>query len=457
MTQKKAMAKAPAEHDFTKGPILGPLVRFMLPVLAALFLQSLYGAVDLLVVGRFATSGDVSGVSTGAQLMMTITNVVANFAMGATIMLGQKLGQGRSDECGRIIGSGIRLFTIIGLVLTVIVFAGAPLLATALSVPEEAYSMAVDYIRICGAGIIVITAYNLIGSIFRGIGDSNTPLITVAIACVCNIFGDLLLVAVFHMGAAGAALATVGAQLVSVVASLFIIARRGMPFPFSKKDLSGRAEDIRRIVSLGLPLVVSALLVDLSFLVILKIINSLGIQISAGVGVAEKVCAFIMLVSVAFMQSMASFVSQNFGAGLYDRAKMALKCGIGLSLACGIVIGAFTFFRGDLLVGIFTEDTELIKIGAEYLKAYAIDTVLTAFLFCFTGFFNGVGMTRFVMIQGIVSALGIRVPVSYIMSRQVPVSVFKIGLATPCSTVVQIILCFIALRWFTKKYGRSNS
>jgi len=158
MTQKKAMTKAPAEHDFTKGPILGPLVRFMLPVLAALFLQSLYGAVDLLVVGRFATSGDVSGVSTGAQLMMTITNVVANFAMGATIMLGQKLGQGRSDECGRIIGSGIRLFTMIGLVLTVIVFAGAPLLATALSVPEEAYSMAVDYIRICGAGIIVITA-----------------------------------------------------------------------------------------------------------------------------------------------------------------------------------------------------------------------------------------------------------------------------------------------------------
>jgi len=439
------------EKDFTNGEILKPLVKFMLPVLAALFLQSLYGAVDLLVVGQFSTAAEVSGVSTGAQLMMTITNMVANFAMGTTILLGQKLGQGRKDDCGKIIGVSIFLFAIIGIALTAVTIIGAPLMATLLKAPEEAFGATVAYIRICGGGLIVILAYNLIGSIFRGIGDSTTPLITVAIACVVNIFGDLFLVAVCGMGAAGAAIATVAAQLVSVLASVLVIRRRGLSFEVKMEYIAPERQLMKKIAALGLPLLCSAFLVDLSFLIILAVFNGLGLEVSAGVGVAEKVCAFIMLVSIAFMQSMAAFVSQNYGAGRHDRAKKALFYGIALSLACGVVIGAFTFFNGRLLCTIFTKEANLTAIGAEYLKAYAIDTVLTAFLFCFVGFFNGVGMTRFVMFQGIVGAMAVRVPVSIFMSRLEPVSIFRIGLATPISTVVQIVLCFLAMGYFRKK------
>jgi len=440
------------KKDFTHGPILKPLIRFVLPVLAALFLQSLYGAVDLLVVGHFAESKDVSAVSTGSQLMLTLTNMMANFAMGITIILGQKIGCKREDECGGVVGSGICLFFAVGAVITIAVVAGASELAGLLKAPAQAHEATTAYIRICGGGMLVIIAYNLIGSIFRGIGDSKTPLITVAIACVFNIFGDIFLVYNCKMGAAGAAIATVAAQFISVIASLIIIKKKGLPFEFKSSDIKPVGKIMGKISMLGVPLLLSALLVDMSFLIILAIINSLGLDVSSGVGVAEKVCAFIMLVSVAFMQSMAAFVSQNFGAGYYDRAKQALKYGIILSVCCGIVMAYITFFHGDLLCNIFTDKSNLADIGWQYLKAYAIDTILTSFLFCFIGFFNGVGMTKFVMTQGIVGAMAVRVPVSYIMSKRVPVNVFYIGLATPCSTVIQIILCFIAMVYFNKEY-----
>jgi len=346
------------------------------------------------------------------------------------------------------------LFLCIGVLLTglTVIFPGA--IASLMNAPEEAMPATVGYIRTCGVGIIVIIAYNLIGSIFRGLGDSRTPLITVAIATVVNIFGDLLLVAVFHMGAVGAAVATVAAQLVSVICSYFMIRRQTLPFtvePREWKNLRALLPFVKRITGLGLPLAFSDFLVGLSFLIILAIVNSLGLTASAGMGVAEKVCNFIMLVSSAFSQSVAAFVAQNYGAGKPDRCLKALKVGIGLSLACGTAIGLFAYFRGDLLCGIFSREPDVIAHAWDYLKAYAFDAFLTAFLFVFIGFFNGVGMTRFVMLQGIVGAFCVRVPLSFVFSKWEPVSLFHIGLATPCSTVVQIILCFIAMAAFRKR------
>ena len=279
------------------------------------------------------------------------------------------------------------------------------------------------------------------GSIFRGIGDSKIPLLTVTIACVLNILGDLLLVAVFHMGASGAAVATVFAQAASVVLSLLIIRERKLAFAFTRKCLRPNTAHIKSILKLGTPIALQDLLVSISFLVIIAIVNNLGLDKSAGVGVAEKVCAFIMLIPSAYMQSMSAFVAQNMGALKYERARKALWYGIVSSLAVGIVIGYFTFFHGDVLAGIFAKDAAIIAPAAEYLKAYAIDCVLTAFLFCFIGYFNGCGNTTFVMIQGIIGGICVRLPVSWAMSKMMPVSLFRIGLATPISTVVQIVLC----------------
>ena len=364
---------------FTEGKILQPLILFAMPVLFALFLQAMYGAVDLLVVGKFASSADVSAVSTGSQIMMTLTNLISSFAMGTTVLLGQLIGCGKKEEGGKAVGTAMVMFAGIALVMTVLLVCFAPQISSIMHAPKEAFDKTAAYVRICGCGMIVIVAYNLIGCIFRGIGDSKMPLFTVAIACVCNIAGDLVLCAGFHMGTTGASCATVFAQVVSVVVSFGFIRKKQLPFVFKKENVRIHKDLLKKMAGLGAPIALQDLLVSISFLIILAIVNSMGVTASAGVGVAEKVCAFIMLISSAFMQSMSAFVAQNYGAGRMDRAKKAL--------------------------------------------------------------YNGIGQTKFVMLQGIAGAFGVRVPVSYLMSIRPDTSLFKIGLATPMSSVVQLLLC----------------
>lgn len=428
-------------QNFTKGNILTSLVRFALPVLAALFLQTMYGAVDMLVVGRFATAADVSAVSTGSWLMQLITSFVVGIAMGTTVLLGRRLGEGKPEEAGKIIGASIVLFAIIGVVITFFMELCAVPVAQIMRTPIEAFDATVLYVRICSAGSVFIVAYNVLGSIFRGIGDSRMPLVTVAIACVFNIAGDFLLVGVFGMATAGAAIATVLAQALSVIISVLIIRRQKLPFTFRRTDIVFDRKRMGSVFRLGLPIAFQDLLVSISFLAITAIVNSLGVIPSAGVGVAEKLCGFIMLVPSAFNQSMSAFVAQNMGAGRMDRAKRALLCGIGMSLVVGVFMAWLSFFHGDLLAGLFARDEAVIAAAADYLKAYAIDCLLVSVMFCMIGYFNGCGKTLFVMLQGIAGAFGVRIPVSLIMSKIKPVSLFKVGLATPCSSVVQIILC----------------
>ncbi len=429
------------EVTFTEGKIMRPLILFALPVLLALFLQAMYGAVDLLIVGKFATSADVSAVSTGSQIMMTLTNLVSSFAMGTTILLGQQIGSGRRKEGGRTVGTAIVMFAIIAVVLSIVLVIFAPQITGIMNAPEEAFSQTVDYVRICGGGMLVIVAYNLIGCIFRGLGDSRTPLITVMIACACNIAGDLILCAGFNLGTRGAAIATVFAQIISVIVSYLLIRKKELPFTFEKADLRIHGSTFRKVVGLGAPIALQDLFVSVSFLIILAIVNSMGVIASAGVGVAEKVCAFIMLISSAFMQSMSAFVAQNYGAGHMDRARKALHYGTAVSLGIGVLMFFISYFYGAALAGIFSPDSAVIAAAADYLRAYAVDCMLTAVFFCYIGFYNGIGKTKFVMIQGIIGAFGVRIPVSYIMSRQAGATLFQIGLATPMSSAVQLLLC----------------
>ena len=437
-------------NNFTEGPILPKLLKFMLPVLFAMFLQAMYGAVDLLVVGRFGSDADVSAVSTGSQIIMTLTNLIVSFSMGITVAVAQRIGQKRPEEAAQTIGTGLIIFAVTGAIFTLISVIGSGILATVMKAPEEAFSLTKSYIRVCGGGFIIITAYNLLGSIFRGLGDSKTPLIAVSIACVFNIIGDLLFVAVFHLGATGAALATVIAQLVSVLISVFIIRKTTLPFELHKSNLNIKKSYAMCIIRIGTPIALQDFLVGISFLVMLAIVNQLGVTASAGVGVANKVCTFIMLVPIAFMQTMAAFVAQNYGAGHNIRAVKALKSGISVSLIFGVVMFFLSFFHGDLLAGIFSNKPDTVNAAWYYLKAYSIDCLFTCFLFCFIGFYNGIEKTKFVMIQGICGAFLVRIPVAFIMQHIGNGSLFMIGLATPCSTVLQIIMCFAVYIHFKK-------
>lgn len=444
--QKEKNKTVQNQSSFTEGKILSPLLRFAVPVLLAMFLQAMYGAVDLLIVGKFASTSDISAVATGSQLMATVTFAVQALSMGITVLLGQRIGEGNEREASKTLGNGLTLFAFIAVLMTALMLLLTNILIATLEVPEAALSAARNYVRICSGGSVFIIAFNLLGSIFRALGDSRLPLLTVAIACIINIAGDLLLVAGFHMGSRGAAIATVAAQGISVLISFFVIRRRGLSFRFDRRDLRPHRETTWHILKIGVPMALQDVLVSVSFLVILAIVNAIGLTESAGAGVAEKLCAFVMLIPSAFMQSMSAFVAQNIGAGKPERAEKALRYGIMVSLGVGLLVGGVTFFRGDLLAGLFANERDVILAAWDYLKAYAIDTLLTSFLFCFIGYYSGLGKTFFVMLQGIVGAFCVRIPAAWLFSRLFPGSLFHVALATPCSTLVQIALCLLYFR-----------
>ena len=445
------------ERSLIHGNILKSLASFAFPVLLALFLQAMYGAADLIIVGQFADTYEQSGVASGSQLFNLITMVITGLTMGVTVFVGNCIGAGDPEKAGKGVGSGIAVFAVLAVIVTFLIVPFSDELSAFMHAPSEAFRQTSGYVRICGMGTVFITAYNVIGAVFRGIGDSKTPLITVAIACFINIFGDLLFVAGLGMGADGAAVATVAAQAISVICSLYLIGRKKLPFTFSGKYIRFDSGCVRRILMVGVPIALQEMLVQFSFLFIQVVVNGMGVMESAAVGVAEKVCVFLMLVASAYMQSISAFVAQNNGAGKFERSRKALFYGIKTALVAGIVMGSIAFFAGDLLSGVFSEEEAVIKYAHDYLKAYAIDCLLTAILFCFIGYFNGCGKTIFVMVQGVVGAFCVRIPAVFLISRMEGATLFHIGLGTPISSVAQIVLCVVAYRFIILRSSSESS
>lgn len=425
--------------DFTQGSILQKLFWFMLPILGALILQAAYGAVDLLVVGRFGSTSGLSAVSTGSQVLNLVTFVVTQLAMGITVLIARYLGEKRPDRIAPVLGGAAVVFALISVVLFALLVGLARPISVLMQAPAESLDLTVSYVRICGGGIFFIVAYNLLSAIFRGLGDSKSPLLFVLVACVVNIFGDLLLVAGLHMDAAGAALATVFAQTVSVVCAVVILCKKKLPFTLKKTDFRFNSQ-CRKFLEIGIPLALQECLTQISFLALCAFVNRLGLEASSGYGVASKIVNFAMLVPSALMQSMASFVSQNVGAGNQKRAKQSMFTGIGVGLGFGVVVFTLVMLKGDLLAGFFTSDAAVIEKGFAYLKGFAPETIATAVLFSMVGYFNGNQKTVWVMVQGLVQTLLVRLPMAYLMSIQPNASLTKIGLAAPASTLVGVIL-----------------
>ena len=425
--------------DFTQGSILKKLVAFMMPVLGALILQAAYGAVDLLVVGRFGSTSGLSAVSTGSQVLNLVTFVVVQFAMGITVLIARYLGEKKPEKIGAVIGGGAIVFTIISVVLFIVMVCFAHPISILMQAPEEAVDLTASYVRICGGGIFFIVAYNLLSAIFRGLGDSKSPLLFVLVACIVNVIGDLALVAGLHMDAAGAAIATVSAQALSVVFAVILLMKKDLPFTIARKDFRLNPQ-CKKFLKIGLPLALQEFLTQVSFLALCAFVNRLGLEASSGYGVACKIVNFAMLVPSALMQSMASFVSQNIGAGRKKRAKKSMFTGIGVGLVVGCLVFALVIFKGDMLAGFFYTDAAVIENGYAYLKGFALETIVTAILFSMVGYFNGNNKTIWVMTQGLIQTLLVRLPLAYFMSIQPNASLTKIGLAAPISTMVGVVL-----------------
>ena len=410
--------------DFTVGSIPKKILAFMLPVLGALILQAAYGAVDLLVVGQFGTTAGLSGVSTGSQILNLITLVVTGSSMAVTVLISRYLGENRADRINRLLGAAFTLYGLVAIILFILMFFGALPITYLMQAPKEAVDLTAQYIRICGSGIFFIVAYNLLSAIFRGLGDSRSPLIFVGIACIINIIG-------------------------SVVFAIGLLKRRVAGIEVKRKDF-GFNEETVHILKIGIPLALQDLLTQISFVIVCAFVNSLGLTASSGYGIACKIINFAMLLPSALMQSNAAFVSMNVGAKKEDRASQGTKISIAIGLVFGCLVFLCVWFFGDKMCALFTKEAIVTKAAFEYLRGFSFETVVTAILFSLLGYFNGHERTLWTMTQGILQTFLVRIPFAYFMTIQ-QAGLFMIGLASPLATTFGVLLNLVYLFRFRKQ------
>lgn len=439
------------------GKIAPALLSFALPFMAASFLQSVYGAVDLFVVGQYASSSAVSAVSIGSQLMMTVTALVQGISMGGTVQIGHKIGEEDGPGTARAVGNLAFLFAVIAVVMTPVMLLCTNGMVSLMQTPAEAVADARRYVFICCVGLPFIVGYNAVSSIFRGIGDSKTPVYFISIACVVNIALDFLLTGYFKMGAAGAAVATTAAQGVSFLCALFYMVKKGFAFPFHKTDFIPQAKMVKAILSVGIPLAMQDVLVHFSFLAISAIINTLGVIASAAVGVVEKLMGFAFLMPSAFGSAVATMVAQNIGAGKRDRASASMRWGILFSLICGTLVVLVSELAPEVLITIFSKDSAVIAAGAEYIRTYALDCLLVSFVFNINAYLNGTGKSVVCFAHSMVATFLVRIPVTWLMSKITAGSLLAMGLAAPAASVASIVICTVYFAWAKGQAKKQNA
>ena len=432
--------------NLTEGSIGRRLITFAIPYLIANFVQALYGAVNMAVVGWFANSAGISAVSVGSQVMQIVTSMVSGLTMGGTILIAQYFGAKLEKDTKETISTMLTMFAAAGVGFTAVMFLCAPWVLSLLQTPPEAFEQALSYVRIASCGILFIFGYNAISAMLRGLGDSKSPLLFISIACLTNIALDLLMVGGMGMGPAGAALATILSQAVSMCLAILYLTRRDFIFDFKLQSFRMYKDKALKLLKIGLPVSLQESMVSVSFLFIAAIVNSLGVITSAAVGIAGKFTNFAMLPATAFSGAISALTAQNMGAGQPDRAKKSLLIAISMALGCGFFFFLWVQLVPQSVLHIFKADPQVTAAGIAYMRTFSIDYLLVAFVFCMNGFFNGCGRTVFSMANGLFSTLMVRVPLAYFLSRYIPGSLSGIGLAAPLASSTSLIFGLIYLK-----------
>ncbi|MDO5147469.1 MAG: MATE family efflux transporter [Eubacteriales bacterium] len=432
------------EKDFTSGSLLRGLAAFSFPYMLSCFLQTFYGMADLYVIGQFKGAASISAVSIGSQVMHMLTVMIVGLAMGSTVNISQAIGKKDTGNAARSIGNTVILFAFLSVFFTILLLLGTDAILTLLSTPQEAVIETKIYLRICFAGIPLIVAYNIISCIFRGVGDSQSPLLFIAVACVCNIAFDFLFIGGLKLGAAGAAFATVLSQGISVATALYrMVRKKTFSFSLKKSDFRPYGSVIGNILKIGIPVSCQDGFIQISFLFITAIANSRGVTAAASVGIVEKIISFLFLVPSAMLASISAIAAQNVGAGRNDRARQILWYGTSVAVIFGAFM-AFSFqFFSPTALSLFTKDNAVIAMGTQYLKAYVLDCMIAGIHFCFSGFFCAYGKSSLSFIQNFLSIILIRIPGAYLASVLFPSTLYPMGLAAPAGSLFSVILCIL--------------
>ena len=430
------------QRDLTKGSIFHNVIYFAIPYLISCFLQTFYGLADLFITGQFNGAATVTAVSVGSQIMHMITVIIVGLAMGTTVTVGMCIGEKNREKASDYIGNSIIIFSVMSIILTIltIVFSGKILIL--LSTPAQAIAETEKYIIVCFAGIPFITGYNVISSIFRGMGDTKSPLIFVGIAGILNIIGDYILIGALNMGALGAAVATVSSQACSVIIAVVILLKRGNLVHITMDSLKLKKEYVKKILIIGTPISFQDGLIQVSFLVITAIANSRGVDVAAAVGIVEKIISFLFLVPSAMLSTVSAIAAQNSGAGSHERAKSTLYYGIRICIVYGIITIIVCEPLASVIVSIFVKnEPKVVILGAQYLRTYVFDCLFAGMHFCFSGYFSAYGKSIYSFIHNIISIVLMRIPGAYLASVFFPATLYAMGIAAPTGSLLSVIIC----------------
>ena len=440
------------ERNLTTGSVFKNIVIFSLPYFLSYFLQTLYGLADLFIIGQYEGVASTTAVSVGSQIMHMITVMIVGLAMGTTVSIGRAVGAGDKKRVSACIGNTATLFMLVSVALTVVLVLLVRPIVSVMSTPEEAVGGTVRYLIICFIGIPLITAYNIMSSIFRGMGDSKSPMYFIAVACAANIALDYLFMGAMHLGPAGAALGTTIAQAVSVLVALIAI-RRHRSITLTRNDLHPQRGVMGQILSIGVPVSLQDGLIQIAFIVITVIANRRGLTDAAAVGIVEKIISFLFLVPSSMLSTVSALGAQNLGAGKPERAKKTLWYAIAIAAGFGVVISILIQFIAEPVVGLFTPDENVIASGGQYLRGYILDCFFAGIHFCFSGYFCACGMSIISFIHNITGVALVRVPGAYFMSKMFPATLLPMGLATAAGSLLQVIICVIAYRIIGRREG----
>ena len=443
------------QQNLTSGSVFQNVVRFSLPYLLSYFLQTLYGMADLFIVGQFEPVAATTAVSIGSQVMHMLTVMLVGLAMGTSVTIAQAVGAGDKKRAARAVGNTVTLFGGISALLTVVLLLLVRRITAVMSTPAEAVSGTVQYLTICFLGIPFITAYNVLSSIFRGMGDSKSPMYFIACACVCNIALDSLFMGALRLGPAGAALGTTLSQAISVLLALLAIRKRGLGLPLYRSDLGPDKAVSGDILKIGLPITCQDGLIQVAFIVITVIANQRGLTDAAAVGIVEKVISFLFLVPSSMLSTVSALGAQNIGAGKPERARKTLLYAILLAAGFGVIVAAIVQFVAEPIVGLFTPDEAAIVAGGQYLRGYIFDCIFAGLHFSFSGYFCACGKSGLSFLHNITAIVLVRVPGVWLMSRMYPQTLLPMGLATAAGSALSVVICVIAYTVLRKKETRA--
>lgn len=439
------------KRELTSGSVMKNLLFFSLPYLLSFFLQTLYGMADLLIIGQFGSVADTTAVSVGSQVMHMLTVMIVGLAMGATVNIGQAIGGRDNRRAALFTGNTVTLFMGLSSVLTLLLLVLRRAIVSAVSTPADAAAGTVDYLTICFIGIPFITAYNIISAVFRGMGDSKSPMYFIAVACAANIALDYLFIGVLGMGPAGAALGTVLSQAISVIISLIVIKRRSTGLALTKADIRPNKQIIGKILKIGIPVAMQDGFIQIAFMVITVIANRRGLNDAAAVGIVEKIIGFLFLVPSSMLSAVSALGAQNIGAQKPERARKTLLYAIFIAAGFGGTVAVIMQFLSSGAVSLFTDSAVVTRLGGEYLRGYAWDCLFAGIYFAFSGYFCACGKSGISFMHNMIAILLVRIPGAYFMSSMFPGTLYPMGLATAAGSLLSALICAAAFIILIKK------